>query len=92
VIVLLTPLASCGGDRNPWVGTITSLGPPLCVGRFGANGHCFAGIMPSQQAELRIGECVDVTFTSRANEPFLLRSIKPYPAERDRQDCPTPTR
>ena len=70
--------------HDDMVGTVTRIGPQLCIGRHAALGGCFAETAGSDVLSgLHVGECVQVTVADRA-----VTKVEPVPAANHRDDCP----
>jgi hypothetical protein len=88
----LALLASCGASTRTvtWVGAVTTLTPHLCVGRHAALGDCFTTDNSGPVANLQIGDCVVVAFSTNAAEGaeggdiLLPNHVTPNPASNQR--------
>lgn len=66
------------------VGTVTQIGPRLCIGRHAALGACYGG-KEDVLSGLHVGECVHVTVADQ-----VVIEVEPIPAADHRDDCPGP--
>jgi hypothetical protein len=95
VAVLLVSAALFSGcaSREPFIGTVMTLSPSLCVGRHAAMGDCFADVDASTLSGLHLGDCVEVEFTSSDNSgPKRVKTIVLVPASPHPDDCPAGAR
>ena len=93
IALLLAPLvgacATTPGNHS-WVGTVMTVSPHVCVGRHAAMGDCFVVARPTLLSDVRVGDCVEVTFTPAKDAgPATLQSVRHVAAKDHRQDCPT---
>ena len=71
-------------------GSVTTIRPVLCVGRYAAAGECVYGITAAARDRLQLGDCVSVLFGApNAQGRYRLKSIKAVASKDHRQDCPT---
>jgi hypothetical protein len=83
-------LPGCSQDHDgSWAGSVTTIEPVLCVGRYAAAGECFSGVSTATKSQLRVGDCVFVVFGAPdAGGRYELKSIKPAAAKDHERDCP----
>jgi hypothetical protein len=95
VAVLLVSAALLSGcaSPEPFVGTVMTLSPNLCVGRHAATGDCFTDVDASSLSRLHLGDCVKVEFTPSSNSgPKHVKTIALVPATSYPDDCPPDAR